>query len=282
MARKRSFKSHTLPTLLTYLGLAIGLVFAGFPILWMVFSSLKSNTEIFALPPRLLPEVFTLSAYKTIFNDPTKVRFFLNSYFVAGVVTALTLVIAILTAYGFSRYNFRFKTVLNIFIISTQTVPPITLLIPYFGMVVAFRIFDTYLALILTYMVFTLPYAVLLMTGYLNTLPKELDEAVLVDGGSSWTALWRVIVPVSIPGIVATAVYTFLLAWNEFLFALTLTKSMDLRTVPIGIQLLMGQHAFEWNEMMAMSVLGSLPLLVLYLVAQRYFLAGMTAGSVKS
>lgn len=279
---KRSFSKTPLPTLLTYLGLLLGLVFAGFPILWMLFTSLKSNTEIFALPPRLLPKVASLDAYFAIFNDPQKVRFFINSYLVAGVVTLLTVLIAILTAYGFSRYNFRGKNVLNIFIISTQTVPPITLLIPYFGMVVWFGIFNTYFALILTYMVFTLPYAILLMTGYLNTLPKELDEAVLVDGGSSWTALWRVVVPLSVPGIVATAVYTFLLAWNEFLFALTLTKSMDMRTVPIGIEMLMGQHAFEWNQMMAMSVLGSLPLLVLYLVAQRYFLAGMTAGSVKS
>ena len=279
---KRSFTNALLPTLLTYLGLAIGLVFAGFPILWMFFASLKSNTEIFALPPKLLPSQFTIEAYLSIVNDPAKVRFFINSYLVAGVVTLLTVLIAILTAYGFSRYSFRFKNTLNVFIISTQTVPPITLLIPYFGMVVAFGIFDTYFALILTYMVFTLPYAILLMTGYLNTLPRELDEAVLVDGGSSWTALWRVIVPLSAPGIVATAVYTFLLAWSEFLFALTLTKSMDMRTVPIGIELLMGQHAFEWNEMMAMSVLGSLPLLLLYLIAQRYFLAGMTAGSVKS
>jgi multiple sugar transport system permease protein len=279
---KRSFTNALLPTVLTYLGLAIGLVFAGFPILWMFFASLKSNTEIFALPPKLLPSQFTIDAYLAIVNDPAKVRFFINSYLVAGVVTLLTVLIAILTAYGFSRYSFRFKNTLNVFIISTQTVPPITLLIPYFGMVVAFGIFDTYFALILTYMVFTLPYAILLMTGYLNTLPRELDEAVLVDGGSSWTALWRVIVPLSAPGIVATAVYTFLLAWSEFLFALTLTKSMDMRTVPIGIELLMGQHAFEWNEMMAMSVLGSLPLLLLYLIAQRYFLAGMTAGSVKS
>ena len=279
---KRSFSNSALPTMLTYLGLAAGLVFAGFPILWMFFTSLKSNTEIFALPPRLLPKVFTISAYLSIFNDPSKVRFFINSYLVAGVVTLLTLGIAILTAYGFSRYSFRSKNTLNVFIISTQTVPPITLLIPYFGMVVAFGIFNTYFALILTYMVFTLPYAILLMTGYLNTLPRELDEAVLIDGGSSWTALWQVIVPLSVPGIVATAVYTFLLSWNEFLFALTLTKSMEMRTVPIGIELLMGQHAFEWNEMMAMSVLGSLPLLLLYLIAQRYFLAGMTAGSVKS
>jgi len=281
MAR-RTFNNETLLTVLTYLGLAVGLVFAGFPILWMFFTSLKSNAEIFALPPRLLPDHFTSEAYLSIFDDPTKVRFFINSYLVAGVVTLLTVLVAILTAYAFSRYSFRLKGALNVFIISTQTVPPITLLIPYFGMVVAFGIFDTYFALILTYMVFTLPYAILLMTGYLNTLPKELDEAVLVDGGSSWTALWRVLVPLSVPGIVATAVYTFLLAWNEFLYALTLTKSMDMRTVPIGIELLMGQHAFEWNEMMAMSVLGSLPLLLLYLIAQRYFLAGMTAGSVKA
>ena len=279
---KRTRKNALLPTVLIHVGLAVGLVFAGFPIVWMLSASLKSNAEIFALPPTLLPSHATIVAYVKILSDPVKVRFFLNSYFIAGVVTALTLFVAVITAYGLSRYTFRFKNTLSVFIISTQTVPPITLLIPYFSMVVSLRIFNTYYALILTYMVFTLPYAILLMVGYLNTIPRDLDEAVMVDGGSSWTALWRVIVPLAVPGIVATAVYTFLLAWNEFLFALTLTKSMDMRTVPIGIELLMGQQAFEWNEMMAMSVLGSLPLLVIYLFAQRYFLAGMTAGSVKA
>ena len=279
---KRTRKDALLPTLLVHAGLAAGLVFAGFPIAWMLSASLKSNAEIFALPPTLLPAHATIVAYSKIFSDPVKVRFFLNSYFIAGVVTVLTLLFAVITAYGLSRYTFRFKNALSVFIISTQTVPPITLLIPYFGMVVSLRIFNTYYALIMTYMVFTLPYAILLMVGYLNTIPRDLDEAVMVDGGSSWTALWRVIVPLAVPGIVATAVYTFLLAWNEFLFALTLTKSMDMRTVPIGIELLMGQQAFEWNEMMAMSVIGSLPLLVIYLFAQRYFLAGMTAGSVKA
>ncbi len=268
-------------TLLTWLGLGVGVVFALFPVLWMVASSVKSNTEIFALPPTLLPKEFTLDAYRSIFASSVKLRFFLNSYLVAFAVTLLTLLVAILAGYAFSRYTFKFKNPLKIFIVSTQTVPPITLLIPYFGMVVAFGLYDTYFALILTYLVFTLPYAILLMTGYFNTLPRELDEAVLVDGGSSFTALWRVLVPVSVPGIIATGVYTFLLAWNEFLFALTLTKSTSMRTVPIGIQLLMGQHAYEWNEMMAMSVLGSLPILILYLAVQRYFLAGMTSGAVK-
>ena len=275
-------KQFNILNIITYLGLIIGPVYACFPVVWMLFSSLKSNTEIFSIPPELFPKEFTLKAYNSIFSSPMKVRFFLNSYLVAMVVTLLTLFVAILAGYSFSRHSFKLKKPLNLFIISTQTVPPISLLIPYFGIVVAFRMYDTYFALIFTYMVFTLPYAILLMTGYFNTLPKELDEAVIIDGGSSFTALWRVLVPVSIPGIVATGVYTFLLSWNEFLFALTLTKSTEMRTVPIGIQLLMGQHSYEWNEMMAMSILGSFPILIMYMVAQRYFLEGMTAGSVKN
>lgn len=262
--------------------LAVGLVYAVFPVVWMLSCSIKSNTEIFSVPPRLLPKVVTLEAYHAIFSSSMKLRFFINSYFVATSVTLLTLLVAILAGYSFSRYSFKLKKPLNLFIISTQTVPRITLMIPYFGLVVAFKMYDTYFALIFTYMVFTLPYAILMMTGYFNTLPRELDEAVMVDGGSSFYALWRVLVPISIPGIVATGVYTFLLCWNEFLFALTLTKSTEMRTVPIGIQQLMGQHAYEWNEMMAMSLLGSLPILILYLAAQRHFLAGMTAGSLKS
>ena len=264
-----------------YVGLFIGLIFSTFPVIWILSSSFKSNTEIFSLPPKVIPDSITLIAYNSIFEEEEKIRFFINSYFVAIIVTALTLFIAILSGYSFSRFNFKFKKLLNLTIISTQTIPPITLLIPYFGIVVFFRIYDTYYALILTYLVFTLPYATLMMTSYFNTLPRELDDAVLVDGGTNFYALFKVLIPISLPGIVATCVYTFLLCWNEFLFALTLTKSTEMRTVPIGIQLLMGQHAYEWNEMMAMSVLGTFPILILYLFAQKYFLSGLTSGSVK-
>lgn len=266
---------------LVYIGLLVGLIFTLFPVFWIFISSVKTNTEVFAYPPSFIPENFTLSAYFNIFNDEDKLRFFFNSYFIAIIVTILTLLISILSGYSFSRFDFKLKRILNLSIISTQTIPPITLLIPYFGIVVTFKIFDTYLALILTYLVFTIPYATLMMTSYFNTLPKELDDAVLMDGGSNFTALCRVIIPISLPGIVATCVYTFLLCWNEFLFALTLTKSYEMRTVPIGIQLLMGQHAYEWNEMMAMSIIGTVPILFLYLFAQKYFLAGLTSGSVK-
>lgn len=266
---------------LVVLGLVLGALFAGLPVLWMLASSFKSNTEIFAYPPRLIDASFSLAAYRDVLADPEKRRFFFNSYLISALVTLFTLLVGVLAGYSFSRYNFRLKSALNLLIIGVQSVPPITLMIPYFGLIVGLRLYDTYWALILTYMVFTLPYAIIMMTGYFNTLPRELDEAVVIDGGSSAVALWRILVPISLPGIVSVCVYTFMLAWNEFLFALTLTRTNDMRTVPVGIQLLMGQHSFEWNQMMAMSVLGSLPVLILYLVFQRYFISGMSSGSVK-
>ncbi|GAT72269.1 carbohydrate ABC transporter permease [Microbacterium hydrocarbonoxydans] len=263
-------------------GLIIGAVFAAGPVAWMLSSSFKSNTQIFELPPRLLTDTFSFDAYTAIFTNPETMRFFLNSYVVAGSVTILTLLVAIQAAYAFSRFDFRGKRILNVVIVSVQAVPPITLLIPYFGLMVALGLYNSYAGLILTYMVFTLPYAIIMMTGYFNTLPKELDEAVRVDGAGSMTALWRILVPISIPGIVSVGIYTFMIAWNEYLFALTLTRTIDMRTVPIGIQLLMGQHSYEWNQIMAMSVLGSIPVLILFLFFQRYFISGLTAGSVKS
>jgi len=266
---------------LVIVALLIGALFAGFPVLWMLASSFKSNTEIFAYPPRLIAESPSFEAYRAVFTNSEQLRFFFNSYLVSTLVTIFTLIVGILGGYSFSRYDFKFKHYLNLIIIGVQAVPPITLMIPYFGLIVALKLYNTYWALILTYMVFTLPYAIIMMTGYFNTLPRDLDEAVMIDGGSSFVALWRVLVPISLPGIVSVGVYTFMLAWNEFLFALTLTRTNDMRTVPVGIQLLMGQHSYEWNQMMAMSVLGSLPVLILFLIFQRYFIAGMSAGSVK-
>jgi multiple sugar transport system permease protein len=252
------------------LGLCLGAVFAGFPVVWMLSTSLKPNGEVFQVPPRLITDNFSFDAYWKILTDPTQLRFFLNSYIVALWVTALTLLVGILAGYSFSRYEFRLKRFINVAIVSVQAVPPITLVIPYFGLVVALGLYNTYGGLIVTHM------------AYFNTLPRELDESVKVDGGSGWTALWRILVPISVPGLIAVGIYTFMISWNEYLFALTLTRTDDMRTVPIGIQLLMGQHSYEWNQMMAMSILGSIPVLILFLLFQRRFIGGLTSGAVKS
>ena len=263
-------------------GLLIGLIYALFPVIWMISCAFKSNTEVFTVPQRIIPRKITFEAFTSVFTDATKLRYFLNSYFIAAVTTEITLFVAILTSYALSRYEFKLRKPLNTIIIITQSVPPMTLLIPYFGLVVVLGLFDSYMALILTYLVFTLPYAVIMITGYLNTLPKDLDEAVAIDGGSTWCTLWKVLIPISIPGLVSTSIYTFLQCWNEYLFALCLTKSGEMRTVPIGIQLLMGQITYSWNEMMAMSILGSIPIIILFIFAQNYFIAGLSAGAIKS
>lgn len=263
-------------------GLALGALFAGLPVLWMLSTSFKNNGEVFQNPPKLITKGFSFDAYKEIFGNGAQLRFFGNSYIVAFAVTILTLLVAVLAGYAFSRFNFPFQRTINAVIVSVQAVPPITLVIPYFGLVVALGLYNTYPGLILTHMVFTLPYAIIMTTAYLNTLPRELDESVKVDGGNSWTALWRILVPISVPGLIAVGVYTFMISWNEYLFALTLTRTDDMRTVPIGIQLLMGQHSYEWNQMMAMSILGSIPVLVLFLLFQRRFIGGLTAGAVKA
>ncbi|GAA3599346.1 carbohydrate ABC transporter permease [Kineosporia mesophila] len=278
--RRRRKQRLTKVALIT--GLSLGAVFAAAPVLWMLSTSLKPNGEVMATPPKLISGNVSFAAYTTVLTDPDKLRFFINSYVVALAVTALTLLVAILAAYAFSRYEFRGKRLVNVVIVSVQAVPPITLVIPYFGLMVSMGLYNTYPGLIITHMVFTLPYAIIMMTAYFNTLPRELDEAVKVDGATGWTALWRILVPISVPGMIAVGVYTFMISWNEYLFALTLTRTDDMRTVPIGIQLLMGQHSYQWNEMMAMSILGSIPVLVLFLIFQRRFIGGLSAGAVKA
>jgi multiple sugar transport system permease protein len=272
---------RTLARVGVLVALIAGALFSAFPVFWMLSSSFKSNSEIFEFPPKIVTRNFSFGAYTNIITNSTQIRFFINSYVVSLSVTALTLVLAILAGYAFSRYQFRGKNWMSTIIVSVQSIPPITLLIPYFGLIVTLRLYNTFPALILTYAVFTLPYAIIMLTGYFNTLPRELDEAVKLDGGSALTALRRVLVPTALPGIVAVGLYTFMIAWNEYLFALTLTRTEDMRTVPIGIQLLMGQHSYQWNEMMAMSILGSIPVLVLFLRFQRYFMSGLTSGAVK-
>ncbi len=262
--------------------LLMGAFYAAFPVLWMFCCSLKPNAEIFATNPTLISPNSSFDAYLKVLLSGERLRFFANSYLVASVVTISTLVISMMAAYAFSRYDFKLKKVINVMIICTQSVPGITLLIPYYGMVIALGLFNTYWALIITYAVFTLPYAIIMMTGYFNTLPRELDEAIMIDGAGPMYALWRVLVPISVPGIVSVGIYTFMTAWNEYLFANVLTRTNDMRTVPVGISLLMGQHNYAWNEMMSLSIVGCIPILIMVLFFQKYFISGMTAGSIKS
>jgi multiple sugar transport system permease protein len=264
----------------TLVALVLCAMFAMVPVLWMFASSLKPNTEIFLYPPRWLSPNSSFSAYLDVFKDPTELDAFKDSYIVATSVTLLTIFVALMAGYAISRFDFPGKRPVMTLVIAVQSLPPISLIIPYLGLITAIGLFDTYEGLILTHMVLTFPYAIVMMTAYLDTLPKTLDEAARVDGAGSWRILWRVLFPLALPGLVSVGVYTFMLSWNEFLFALELTR-VHVQTVPIRVAEFIGQNYTDWNQMFAMSILGCLPVLVLFLIFQRYFLGGLTAGSVK-
>lgn len=266
---------------LTYMGLILASFFSGFPIIWMILMSVRPNVEIFTIPPKIIPDIFTLKEYVKILSSSRYMRFFFNSYTVGLLATLISLCLAIFAGYGFSRFKFRSSQFMNLFIVMTQTIPPISLIIPYFIMINRLQLYDTYGGLIITYISFCLPYAIMMLTAYFNTIPRELDEAALIDGASYFRTLWSVVLPSAIPGVISVMVYTFILAWNEFLFALTLTRSYSMRTVPVGIALEQGEHTTQWNTMLSMAILGSLPVLIIFILLQKYFISGLTAGAVK-
>lgn len=265
----------------TYSALTIASAIALFPVFWMFSISLRRNVDIFRLPPALLPPQWTLEAYNSILTDSSYLSVFRNSYLVAVSVTVIALLFAVLGGYSFSRLRVRGSRLMQLFIIGTQMVPPVSLIIPYFILSARLELYDTLPGLIMTYVAFVMPFATLMMISYFNTIPPDMEEAAMVDGCSRLGALARVTVPVALPGMVATAVYSFLLAWKEYLFAVTLIQDPDKRLLPVSIAMLLGEHMYQWNMMMALSVLASIPLLIIFIFLQRYLVAGMTVGAVK-
>lgn len=265
----------------TYLALTILSIFILFPVFWMISISFRPNGDVFTYPVQILPKNFTLEAYEAVFNNPQIGTYFFNSYVNGMIVTLISVVVGVMAGYGVSRYEFKGKTVFNTCVIATQTIPSVTLIIPFFILMVAYNLFDTRLALIVAYISFALPYAIVMMVGYFNSISRELDEAARIDGASDFRTMWQIITPLAKPGIISTMLYTFVLSWNEFIFASILVRDDSLKTIPIGISLLKGELSYEWNTLMAMSLVGSIPVLIVYLLGQRHFISGLSSGGVK-
>ena len=253
-----------------------------FPVAWMLTVSIRPNVEVMKIPPQWIPTIFTLVPYARVLDSPRYLRTFVNSYFVALVVTAFSLFLGGLAAYALARYRFRGQRSVIMFLIITQMFPLILLCIPYFQIVVRLGLYDTLTSLILVYTTFTLPFCILMLRSYFAQIPKEMEEAAMVDGCSRLGAILRTLLPLSFPALVGSGLYTFLLAWNEFLFAVVLIESWEKRVITIAIYSLLAEFVTEWSMMMAFSVLASAPLVVAFIFLQRYVVQGMTAGAIKS
>lgn len=250
------------------------------PLLWMFSVSLKPANEPFAIPARLWPQDPTLANYAAAFQPEFR-RYFLNSTIVSLATVVISVGAGLLCAYSLSRFRFRGSRGVLMFIIMAQTFPVATMIIPLFGLVQSLDLLNTYVALIAAYVTLTLPVTTWMLLGFVRELPPELEHAAMVDGASRLAAFWHVTVPLLRPGTAAAAVWVVVITWQEFMYALAFTTERGMRTVPVGMSDFIGQYGIEYGQLMASSVAVSLPIVGVFFVLQRYFVAGLTAGATK-
>jgi multiple sugar transport system permease protein/raffinose/stachyose/melibiose transport system permease protein len=277
MATRKSSILGKVPLVVLQLAIAF-LVLA--PFFWMVSVSLKPATEPFAIPARLWPDNPTLENYVLAFRPEFR-RYFLNSIIVSGATVLITVPLALLAAYSLTRYQFRILSVFLAAVILAQFFPAGAMIIPIYKMVKAANLLDTYASLIIAYITVTLPVAIWMLRGFLVRVPKTLEEAAAIDGARPLRAFFDIVVPLARPGIIATTVFVLIVTWQEFLFALSFTSTKEMRTLPVGMNDYIGQYGIRYGELMASSVMVSLPVIVIFFFLQRQFVSGLTAGAVK-
>lgn len=266
--------------------LVLLLTFAVFPVYWMVLTSVRRREEVMQTDPELVPSSLYLVNYVEMWQRFPLVEYFLNSLVISSVTTVLALFIASLAAYAFSRHDFPGKGPFGAAVLSTQMIPGILILLPMFLLFVAVQtnlglpMRNTFHGLIFVYTTFAIPFAIWMLRGYFDTIPESLEDAARIDGCTRFQALLRVVMPLAAPGIAATGMFVFLIAFNEVLFASVLGTS-DVTPFAIGIQRFQTQSQTYWGQMMAASTLATLPLLALFVAFQRPIIAGLTAGALK-
>ncbi len=263
-----------------YLILILVLTYSVGPLIWQVLTSLKTDSELTRIPP-LLPGAPTLAHYVSVFEGRMFFRIIVNSVVVASSTTILAVMIGSLCAFGLAKLGVRYKTIILGSILSVSMFPPIATVSPLFMVIRALGLRDTWFALIITYTSFSLPLSVWILTSFFREVPDEIFHAARIDGCTSFQSYVRIIMPLSAPGIFATAILVFIFSWNEFLYALTFTSTTASRTIPVAIALFPGVHEIPWGEIAAASVIVTIPLVVLIFAFQKRIVEGLTAGAIK-
>jgi ABC-type glycerol-3-phosphate transport system permease component len=264
-----------------YLPVAILLSIAFLPFLWMILSSFKSLAELYHIPITWLPKAITIANYEKVLFDSNVPRYFVNSTIVSLGSTILGLIFATPAAYAFSRFEFRGRSVWQIAILMSHLLPSAALIVPLYIFLGYLNLLNSILGLILVYLILTLPLSIWMLTGYFKSIPFEVEEAALIDGASRWGILLRIMLPLSLPGIVVIFLYSFVATWNEFIFALSFANDDTVKTLPIGLAEFSTEYDTDWGAIMAASVIMSLPIAAIFLGLQRVFVGGMMSGAMK-
>ncbi len=263
-----------------HLPMAAIVLFALGPYLWMALTSIKQESTLFAPERRLLPAAATLENYVRLFSKTTFLANLGHSLIVALGTMALGLAVSITAAYAFSRFRFPGRRILMLQFLLINMFPIVLLIIPLFIIMRNVGLLDTHVGLVLAHSTFSIPFATWMMISYFDAIPRTLDEAAMVDGCGPVGAMLRVVLPLTMPGIIATGIYIFITSWNEYLYASVLA-GQNVRTLTVAVQTLVGEYEIAWGLLTAAGVVGALPVTVLFMLIQRRLVAGMTQGAVK-
>ena len=272
---------RTLGRLLTYTLLLLGAGIVAVPFWYMVVTSLKPQSYIFEIPPRLWPQPATLNNYVVALSKDLFGLYFLNSVVVAVSSTALTVLVSGLLAYAFARLEFPGREALFYVFLVGMMIPPVMLIIPQFIVAKTLHLFNSLLGLIVVYVTMNLSMQTFLLRGFFEGLPRDLEEAALIDGAGRWTIFRRIVLPLSRPGLAVVTIFTFLYSWDEFPWAHVAIKETTRRTLPIAIALFQSEHLTEWGQVFAASIVALIPVVVVFVVFQRYFIRGIATTGLK-
>ena len=277
----RNKKTEAVKTVLTYVFLTVMVVISVFPIVWMLDSSLKGSSEIYSSPPTFTIHEVTMENYVRVLFDSGIPRAFLNSVIVSVTATLTTLTLGCLAGYGFSRYRFKGRRMLYVGLLYGQMMPAVVLIIPVYLVFSKIGLIDSYFSLILPDVAITVPLATLMLKSFFDGVPVELEDAARIDGASKLGILWKIIIPIAKPGLVSVAIYSFLSTWEDFIFALNLTNSSSIRTLPIAINMFKGEFIIDWGAIMSSGAVISLPVILLFVLCNKAFVKGLSEGGVK-
>ena len=267
--------------LLYYILIAMALVLVGFPLLWMALSSLKPSVELFKVPPKMIPQDPTLLWYMNAFSNSLVVRYFINSLIAASLTMAIDVFFSCLGAYSLARFRYRGRHLIMVSVLSAYCIPPIMLLIPLYRIISGMGLNSTYAGVVIGHMTITLPFCVWLLIPFFKKIPREMEEAALVDGASNLKIFLLIMLPLCAPGILSTGIMAFILSWNEYLLSSVLVSSDKMKTLTVGLANYISSTEIDWGTIMALGTATTIPIIILFSAIQKYFVEGLTAGAVK-
>jgi ABC-type glycerol-3-phosphate transport system permease component len=268
-----------------WLMLIIVCIFILLPVYWMFTCSIKDVSEIYNYPPTIFPKVFSFRGYYAVFDLSNEtfsfLKWFWNSFLVSIANTILALIAACLGGYALSRFRFKGKKAISYSILITQVIPGTLLMLPLYIIIVDMKLINTHWALILTYTTMSLPFCTWMMKGFFDTIPKSLDESARIDGCNRFKAFLIVVLPLALPGLISTIIFSFIQSWNEFPLANVFMRKYEMWTLPVGLTSFKGQHDTKWDALLAGGMITTVPVVILFWSMQKYLVSGMTAGAVK-